>query len=100
MALKSIKVGFLKHCKRMGILSAVGRSSWRTRRLLILGYHGVSQDAAHMWNPAVYMSPDAVRHGMELLIRSVCRVLPLAEALARLARNDLPPRAITITFDA
>jgi len=36
---------------------------------------------------------------MELLIRSDCSVLPLAEAVARLERNDLPPRAITITFD-
>src|SRR5207249_6912137 len=81
------------------ILSAVGRSSWRTRRLLILGYHGVSQDDEHMWNPALYMSQNALRHRMELLIQNNCSVLPLAEAVARLERNDLPPRAITITFD-
>ncbi len=99
MALKSTKVAFLKHCKRMGILSAVGRSSWRTRRLLILAYHGISQDDEHIWNPALYMSQEALRHRMELLIRNDCSVLPLAEAVARLDRNDLPPRAIAITFD-
>jgi len=99
MALTSIKLGLLNHCKRIGILSAVGRSSWRTGRLLILGYHGVSQDDEHIWNPALYMSQDALRRRMELLIRSDCSVLPLAEAVARLERNDLPPRAITITFD-
>ena len=99
MPLKSTKVGLLKHCKRMGILSAVGRSSWRTGRLLILGYHGVSQDDEHIWNPALYLSQDALRHRMELLIRNDCSVLPLAEAVARLDRDDLPPRAIAITFD-
>jgi len=99
MALKSTKVAFLKHCKRMGILSAVGRSSWRTRRLLILAYHGISQDDEHILNPALYMSQEALRHRMELLIRNDCSVLPLAEAVARLDRDDLPPRAIAITFD-
>jgi len=99
MQLKSTKVALLKHCKRLGILSAVGRSSWRTGRLLVLGYHGVSQDDEHIWNPALYLSQDALRHRMELLIRNDCSVLPLAEAVASLERNDLPPRAITITFD-
>lgn len=99
MDLKTIKVGVLTRSKRMGILSALGRSSWRTRRLLILGYHGISQEDEHFWNPALYLSANALKHRMELLVRNGCSVLPLAEAAARLGRNDLPPRSIVITFD-
>src|SRR5207247_1404628 len=65
----------------------------------VLASHGISQDDEHIWNPALYMSQEALRHRMELLIRNDCSVLPLAEAVARLDRNDLPPRAIAITFD-
>jgi peptidoglycan/xylan/chitin deacetylase (PgdA/CDA1 family) len=99
MGLKTIKVAVLQNSKRMGILSAVGRSRWRTRRLLILGYHGVSQEDEHLWNAALYMTQDALRRRLELLVRNNCAVLPLHEALLRLERNDLPPRAIAITFD-
>jgi peptidoglycan/xylan/chitin deacetylase (PgdA/CDA1 family) len=99
MALKAIKVGVLQRSKRMGILSALGRSPWRTSRLLILGYHGVSQEDEHLWNSALYLSQDALRERMELLIRNGCSVLPLAEATARVARNDLPPRSVALTFD-
>lgn len=99
MGLKTIKVGVLKRSKRMGILAALGRSAWRTSRLLILGYHGVSQEDEHRWNPALYMSADALRRRMELLVRNACSVLPLAEAVARLGKNDLPPRSIVMTFD-
>ena len=99
MGLKAIKVAVLQNSKRMGLLSAVGRSPWRTRRLLILCYHGISQQDEHLWNPALYMSQDAFRHRMELLVRNNCSVLPLREAVSRLASNDLPPRSIVITFD-
>jgi len=99
MGLKTIKVGVLNGSKGMGILSAVGRSPWRTNRLLILGYHGVSQEDEHLWNPALYLSQDALRHRMEVLVRNECSVLPLPEAVARLRRSDLPPRSVAITFD-
>jgi len=99
MGLKTLKVGVLSGSKGMGILSALGRSPWRTSRLLILGYHGVSQVDEHLWNPALYLSQDALRHRMEVLVRSECSVLPLHEAVARLGRNDLPPRSVAITFD-
>jgi peptidoglycan/xylan/chitin deacetylase (PgdA/CDA1 family) len=99
MALKALKVAVLQTSRRMGILSAVGHSAWRTSRLLILGYHGISQEDEHFWNPALYMSQDALRRRMELLVQSQCSVLPLSEALSRLSRHDLPPRSVVITFD-
>src|SRR5438093_4642840 len=99
MVLKAIKVSLLKGSKKMGVFSVLGRSPWRTSRLLILGYHGVSQEDEHLWNPALYLSQDALRHRMELLVRNNCAVLSLSEAASRLGRRDLPPRSITITFD-
>ena len=99
MGLKTFKVGVLQRSKRMGILAAFGRSAWRTSRVLILGYHGISQDDEHLWNPALYMTQDALRRRMELLVRNDCSVLSLCEAVTRLGANDLPPRSVVITFD-
>jgi peptidoglycan/xylan/chitin deacetylase (PgdA/CDA1 family) len=97
--LKSIKVSVLRNSKRMGLFSMVGHSPWRTRRLLIVGYHGVSQYDEHLWDPALFLTQAALRNHMELLVRNNCSVLSLGEAMTRLARNDLPPRATVITFD-
>ena len=36
---------------------------------------------------------------LEVLRRLDCSVLPLGEALARLYRGELPPRAVALTFD-
>jgi len=99
MSFKAMKVAVLSGSRRLGLFSAVGRSRWRTNRLLVLAYHGISQHDEHLWNPALYMSPDALRRRLELLSQNQCSVLPLAEAMARLARNALPPRAVVITFD-
>ena len=99
MGLKAIKRAVLRSSKSIGLFSAVGRSRWRSRRLLILCYHGISQYDEHLWNPALYMSQEALRHRMELIVRNNCSVLSLREALLRLGRNDLPPRSIAITFD-
>ena len=99
MGLKTIKVATLTASKRLGLLSAMGRSRWRTGRLLILGYHGISQDDEHLWNPALYMTQDALRRRLELLQRNECTVLSLGDAVSRLRANDLPPRAVAITFD-
>jgi peptidoglycan/xylan/chitin deacetylase (PgdA/CDA1 family) len=99
MGLKAIKVDVLKRSRAMGIFSALGRSPWRTRRLLILGYHGIAQEDEHRWHPALYITPDALRQRFQLLARNHCSVLSLSDATERLQRNDLPPRSVVITFD-
>ena len=99
MGLKAIKTAVLRSSRSLGVFAAVGRSRWRSRRLLILCYHGVSQQDEHLWNPALYLSQDTLRRQMELLARNDCAVLSLREALTRLRRNDLPPRSTVITFD-
>ena len=41
--LKKLKLFTLRSAERLGVNSAVSRSSWRRKRLLILCYHGVSR---------------------------------------------------------
>lgn len=78
-------------------MSLLGSSRWRRDRLLILGYHGISIDDEHQWNPALYMSQELFSERMSALRK--CNVLSLEDGLARLASNSLPEKAVAITFD-
>ena len=80
-------------------MSRVMESGWRTRRLLILCYHGVSTSDEHLWNDDLYLPPDAFRRRLSVLRRWNCNVLSLADALPRLFTGQLPPRAVCLTFD-
>jgi peptidoglycan/xylan/chitin deacetylase (PgdA/CDA1 family) len=96
---KKVKQFALSACKSAGLFSLVRDCRWRSRRLLILCYHGISLEDEHEWNPALYMSPTDFRERMALLRRNGYRVLPLGEALYLLASKALPPRSVVITFD-
>lgn len=85
--------------KRAGAFELVAGSQWRRARLLILGYHGISQDDEHRWDPELYMPPEQFHARLLLLRDRGYSVLSLDEALRRLYANDLPPRAVAITFD-
>jgi len=85
--------------KTTGLLSLYGRSAWRTRRLLILCYHGISLHDEHLWNPGLYLDRDTFRARMQLLRSAQCNVLPLHEALTRLKEGTLPPRSVVLTVD-
>jgi peptidoglycan/xylan/chitin deacetylase (PgdA/CDA1 family) len=64
--------------------------------LLVLIYHRVLEQR----DPLVDDEPDAAAFAAEMdLIGSICNVLPLQEAVERLASGSLPPRAVSITFD-
>jgi len=97
--LKNIKLVTLKTLKEAGLFTLFKNSDWRRRRLLILAYHGISIDDEHLWNPALYMSPDDFLARMRLIKDFHCNVLPLAEALDRLYANALPSRSVALTFD-
>jgi peptidoglycan/xylan/chitin deacetylase (PgdA/CDA1 family) len=84
---------------QVGLSRFVGKSSWRRRQLLILGYHGISMDDEHEWNPQLFMSPAQFERRLDLLNRTDCTVLPLDEAIQRLVRDSLPERAVCLTFD-
>ena len=97
--LKKFKQLTLKSLKAAGVSTLVHDSRWRRQRLLILAYHGISVGDEHLWNSSQYMPADVLRARFELLKKSNCAVLPLDEAVERLYANDLPDRAVVITFD-
>jgi peptidoglycan/xylan/chitin deacetylase (PgdA/CDA1 family) len=97
--LKRLKCIVLQASKTLGVLSLISNSRWRRQRLLILAYHGISQEDEHLWNPELFMRADHFRARMALLERSGCNVLPLADALERLRADDLPERSVVLTFD-
>jgi peptidoglycan/xylan/chitin deacetylase (PgdA/CDA1 family) len=82
-----------------GGLAAASRSRWRSRRLLILCYHGFAQADEHLWDSSLYVTRDHLESRLEFLAAGGYVVLPLGEGLARLATGTLPPRAVSITVD-
>jgi peptidoglycan/xylan/chitin deacetylase (PgdA/CDA1 family) len=86
----------LKGC---GAFHLVQGSDWRRQRLLILCFHGISLEDEHEWRPYLYIRPQQLDRRIEILQRGKYAVLPLAEALERLYRKDLPERSIVLTFD-
>jgi len=67
--------------------------------LLILAYHGIALSDEHIFHGSQFISADLFRDRLELLRESKCAVLPLGEAVKRLYADDLPDRAVAITFD-
>lgn len=97
--LKKFKQAALHSLKTTGVATLVHNSRWRRQRLLILAYHGVSLSDEHLWNGSQFISPNTLRSRLDLMKRANCAVLPLGEAIERLYINDLPDRAVAITFD-
>jgi len=97
--LKKLKQAALKSLKTAGVSTLVHNSRWRRQRLLILAYHGISLSDEHLFNGSQFISEELFRNRLELLKKTRCAVLPLGEAVERLYRNDLPDRAVAITFD-
>lgn len=97
--LRTMKLGALRFLQSAGAYARVRDSRWRSERLLILCYHGVSLEDEHQWRSKLYMPPAVLRERFEALRRGGYEVLPLGEAVERLYRNDLPPRSVVLTFD-
>ncbi|MGA8270297.1 MAG: polysaccharide deacetylase family protein [Candidatus Sulfotelmatobacter sp.] len=97
--LKSLKRAVVAAGRSAGVFTLLARSHWRSSRLLILGYHGVSLEDEHQWNGALYLSPEKFRSRMEAIKRNRCTVLALEEALDLLRIGKLPPRCVVLTFD-
>jgi peptidoglycan/xylan/chitin deacetylase (PgdA/CDA1 family) len=97
--LKSIKQKLLSSAKFCGAFNLLGNSSWRQNRLLIIGYHGISLDDEHVWNPELFIPARVLRQRFELIRKNGCTVLSLSEGLSRLYEGSLPPRSVVLTFD-
>ena len=96
---RSVRRAALTVLKTAGAFHLAQGSDWRRRRLSILCYHGISLDDEHEWRPYLFIRPQQFERRLEILRRGNYAVLPLAEALERLYRNDLPERSVVITFD-
>ena len=96
---KRLKRTFLDATKKLGVFAAVRDGRWRSRRILILSYHGISLADEHEWHYGLYMKPADFRERLQLLRRGGYTVLSLGLALELLRANDLPPKSVVITFD-
>jgi peptidoglycan/xylan/chitin deacetylase (PgdA/CDA1 family) len=97
--LRNLKLSLLRAARASGTFRLVRDSAWRRGRLLILCYHGISLDDEHEWAPGLFLSADTFARRLELLRRGRYNVLPLDEAVRRLADGTLPRRSVAITFD-
>ncbi len=97
--LKQIKRSGLGALRATGVLRGFEQSRWRRERLVILGYHGIALEDEHEWDPTLYLSAAEFEGRLKILKQRDYAVLPLAEAVERLYRRDLPPRAAALTFD-
>jgi peptidoglycan/xylan/chitin deacetylase (PgdA/CDA1 family) len=89
----------LRISNRVGLSPVIRNGRWRSGRLLILAYHGISLEDEHEWNPGLYIHPEVFRQRLALLKAGGYEVLPLDEAFRLLRANRLPSRCVTITFD-
>jgi hypothetical protein len=97
--LRSLKLTSLGALRSLGLFHAVGRSRWRTQRLLILGYHGVALADESDWNGALFLTEATLRRRFEQIREAGCTVLKLEQAVTQLRLGTLPPRAVVLTFD-
>ncbi|MEO7362172.1 MAG: polysaccharide deacetylase family protein [Gemmatimonadaceae bacterium] len=88
-----------KFANKSGVSGAIASSRWRQQRLLVLCYHGISQDDEHEWGQTLYISPERLEQRLEQLRKLKAAVLPLDQAVDALYAGDLPPLAVSLTFD-
>jgi hypothetical protein len=97
--IRTVKQTALSTMRSAGVFGLAGRSRWRHDRLLILGYHGISQEDEHLWNPSLFVAPEHLASRMRFLRARRFNVIPLWEALQRLRTGTLPERSVAVTFD-
>ena len=94
-----LKETVLRAARSVGAFGLVRDSAWRSRRLLIVCWHGVTTGDEHEWNSAMYITQDRLRDRLRLLRDGGYNILPLAESVRRLYDGTLPPRSVALTFD-
>jgi peptidoglycan/xylan/chitin deacetylase (PgdA/CDA1 family) len=97
--LRRAKLAILGSMRATGVMRVVSSTGWRRQKLLILCYHGISMLDEHLWNPSLFVPADLFEQRLRTLRDGGFNVLPLGEAVERLNRNDLPAKAVVLTFD-
>ena len=96
---RSIRRLLLSGLRASGTFERVADSKWRSQRLLILCYHGVSLYDEHECYPELFVTKEFLRRRFEILKNKGYAVLPLGDAIHQLRRSILPPRSVALTFD-
>ena len=97
--LRALKSFTLRTATTLGVHSVLLGTKWRTNRLLILCYHGVSLDDEHLWDPKLYMSAELLHERFQMLNELRANVVSLDKAIQDLYAGSLPERSVVITFD-
>lgn len=97
--LKQIKRTVLRASREAGTFTLLRGTDWRRNRLLVVGYHGISIDDEHRWRPTLFVTPSVLEERFRILRDGGYSVLPLNDAVNRLAAGTLPPRSVVLTFD-
>lgn len=93
----SLKNAVFLVAQRLGVFDAATRAT--SDRLTILCYHGFSMGDEHRFRPGLFMRPELFAERLDWLVANQFRVLPLADACARLREGRLEPRSVAITID-
>jgi peptidoglycan/xylan/chitin deacetylase (PgdA/CDA1 family) len=97
--LPRVRLAVLRVLDASGAFGLARRSAWRSRRLLILCFHGFSIADEHLWNPNLYLPGEHLEGRLRRLRDGGYAILPLGEALERLYAGSLPSGAVALTVD-
>ena len=92
-----MKTAFLRTCSRLGV-SRVARGI-TGRGVRILAYHGFCVGDEAEFQPMLFMRAATFGARLQRLVESGLRVVPLADAVARLQARDVEPGLAVITID-
>ena len=92
-----LKRTVLTVAERIGLSRAARRATAGSLRILC--YHGIWVTPGYQFGDCTFIAPGQFESRMLRLRRSGLPVLPLGEAVERLAAGDLPEAAVAITID-
>ena len=93
----SLKQNVLRLGRSAGLFGAARRAT--AGHLRILAYHGLWTIPGYQFGDCTFIAPEQFEARMERLKRSGLPILPLGEAVERLAEGTLPEAAVAITID-
>ncbi len=88
---------FLAVLKFFGVFWLARR--WSAGKLRIIAWQGLSSSDEHEYDDATFLRPQTFARRLELLAHMGATVLPLDEAMDRLARGTLPALPVVLTID-